>query len=89
MNPLRNRPYLLSRMAAVAVATTGGVVALLVVLLYLFGMTLSGPLNRAVYQASTGKFAIAVCVGLFLLVFGLLARAVFHMAGRGTAATRT
>ncbi len=89
MNPLRNRPYLLSRIAAVLVATIGGIVALLVVLLYLFGMTLSGPLNHALYQASTGKFAIAFCVGLFLLVFGLLARAVFHMAARGTVATRT
>jgi hypothetical protein len=89
MNLLRNRPYLLSRIAAVVVATTGGVVAFLVVLLYLLGMTLSGPLNRALYQASTGKFAIALSVGLFLLVFGLLARAVFHMAARATAATRT
>ncbi len=80
MKFLRDRPYPLSRIAAVLVATTGGLLALLSVVTYVLGAFFAGPIYGAMYQSGTSHFIIGFCLGLFLLLFGLVARAVFHMA---------
>ena len=80
MKYLRDRPYLLSRIAAVFVATFGGLLALTSALVYFLGLKFAGPIYAAIYQTGAPRFGIAFCVGLFLLLFGLVGRAVFHLA---------
>ena len=80
MKFLRARPYFLSTLASVLVALFGGVIALASLLFYLLGVNFAGPIYAAVIQANTARVGVALSLGLFLLMFGLMGRAVFPMA---------
>ncbi len=80
MKFLRDRPYFLSLTACVLVATFGGLIALTSLLFYILGVNFAGPIYAAVIQSNTARVGVALSLGLFLLLFGLIGRAVFHMA---------
>ena len=80
MKFLRDRPYFLSILASVLVAVFGGMIALASLLFYVLGVNFAGPIYAAMIQANTARVGVALSLGLFLLLFGLIGRAVFHMA---------
>lgn len=80
MKHYRNRPYLLSRLAAVLIASFGGFLILAVPCFYLLSTFFGGPMDAAFAQTAKPQLGLIFCLGMFLLLFGLVARAVFHMA---------
>ena len=82
MKYFNNRPYLLSRLAAALIASFGGFLVLFATFIHVVGTYFGSPMDAAVAQAATPRLALVFCLGLFLLLFGLVARAIFHMAAQ-------
>ena len=80
MKYFRDRPYFLSRLAAALVASFGGFLALAALSVFVVTTYFGGPLDAAFARAATPRLGLVFCLGLFLLLLGLVSRAIFHMA---------
>lgn len=72
--------YIFSRVIAGIVSAAGALAIVVSVGYFVLVKVFGSPIQVAMFQASAGRLIVIACVGLFLLAFGLLCRAVFHIA---------
>ncbi|SFN71778.1 hypothetical protein SAMN05216289_1605 [Dokdonella immobilis] len=80
MNPSRNT-YIVSRIVAGIVSTVGILTIVSAIVFYVLITFFANPIQSAIYKGpASGILFWGMSAGFIILAFGLLCRAVFHIA---------